>query len=226
MLIDIFLKNQKNWHPWKLKKIGKKKYMARFDVFLEFIFLLIILKTFVCINNSRILKVYAQHEECRWRFTSSWTHQQFFHDDQWFLYVDHEHEVPSSDAYHDEHGSSWDVPNLHAILSRLKMMWAVNIYHQWYLFVCSRTNLGSCIDEGWRWLWQSSRPTNKNKITLVKLSRFLSNFYSLLPQSFLQRASLNRHQLFGGQRLSNDDRHPWLQSLQLELCVYHQCWCS
>lgn len=63
-------------------------------------------------------------------FTSSWTHQQYVHDDQLFWCADRVHGDPSSDAYHDERESSSDVPNLHAILSRLTMMSAVNIYHQ------------------------------------------------------------------------------------------------
>lgn len=43
---------------------------------------------------------------CKRMFTSSLTHQRYVHDDQLFLCVDHEHEVPNNDAYHDEHGSS------------------------------------------------------------------------------------------------------------------------
>lgn len=96
-------------------------------------------------------------------FTSSSTHRLCVHDGQWSSCVDRGHGDPSSDAYLCGRGSSWVAPSPHAILSRPTRMSVGNICRRWCPSVCSRTNLGSCIDVGWRWLWQSSRPKTINE---------------------------------------------------------------
>lgn len=56
-------------------------------------------------------------------FTSSWIHQQFFHDDRWSWCVDREHGDPSSDAYRGERGFSSSFPNLHEVWNpNMKML--------------------------------------------------------------------------------------------------------
>lgn len=158
------------------------------------------------------------------QFTSSSTHQQCVHDDQLSLCVDHGHGVPSNDAYRDERGFSWVAPNLHAILSRPWMRSAVNIYRRWCPSVCSRTNLGSCIDVGWRWSWRFSRPGKRKVVN--KLLELWWILFSLLLRYIHQRVCWGQHQPSWGQRSSNGVQHPWWLSWRWEPCVYHRCWCS